>query len=180
MQVRNVSLHSTWHFYYVMFSCLIHRFFIVEYLYQSTLADTMNDGTKCTDIAMRCTFAESDIRCLMKVVTKDIAACLNDVKRLRAALLRNKDFAESNCDEIDACKSHELLSVYTLCDELAGGLKKKLRRLDSMVSEELEECKRHLESILELSESYGIHDQYDHAASSEVNLAYDSPLVDTD
>ena len=175
MQVHNV-LHSTWHFYYVTVSCFIHRFFIVEYLYQT---DTMNVETKCADIAIRCSFAESDIRCLMKVVTKDIAACLNDV-RLNAALLRNKDFAESNCNEIDACKSHELFSVYTVCDELAGGLKKKLRRLDSMVSEELKECKRQLESIRELSESDVSLDQYDHAESSEVNLAYDSPLVDTD
>ena len=148
----------------------------------------MNDNdesSRLTRIDIRCAFAGSELWSLKNDFTRDIAACGWDVKRLRAAVLNIKDFADANSDEFCSdltFNTRDLLLVYTACDDLTGALKKKLRRLESSVCEGIEACKHHVQLIRELSETCWnvVHQQQSEAENSDTQIGYESPLADTD
>ena len=126
----------------------------------------MNDNaeSRLTRIDIRCAFAGSELWSLKNDFTRDIASCVRDVKRLRAAVLNIKDFADANSDEFCSdltFNTRDLLLFYTACDDLTGGLKKKLRRLESSVCEGIEvssimfsssrSCQRHAGMLFSMS-----------------------------
>ena len=132
----------------------------------------------------RSEYGERFINCLKNEVKRDITACVRDVKRLLAELKNIKEFAESNSDEFFkdiTFDTRDLIFVYKTCEELASGVKKMMRILDTTISTGLTVCRQNVELIREISENGAIEDAQNEVQQTwDMKLGYESPLVDTD